>query len=591
MIIDATLAKMLVHQAVLAPYRQIDPIRSDRFVEWLRKRGIGLGMRDWQTLHHLWQIGVLHPVAVRDTADSGKSIPILATVADQRLIPVGEWRGGRVYADIGTDVAGDTPLRPPHSIPSDYRDALLWHPFQLWAFVHLDGLLRPQDRWHHMLSSPDQHLAARDQYWHRVLADVREFGRNDCHHSFLRLLALLLAAEPLVHPWIYPRVRLDPSERSLEQYFEWRESRVGYHLLDLSGLAIGEAVDWHRKLAFLATSHDPVEHWRKLLRHADRDEREKFEGDALCAHSLYDAAETLRRYLDRYRWYPLPDEADVIRSPARNARVNLDRYGRARTSDYERGMFRRIARQYQVDPGYRTYCFLEGPTEVGYVRRWADTAGVNLDQAGVRLISFAGKDNVGLFEDELRRLKEDEIFAVVCVDLDNPERSAKQEKHLGQLRKFEATGLLPVAFKVWTPNFVQHNFTTTEVLTLIVAKAAKREYTLTLSPNDIEHYMSHDKHGQPRNGAMPLEKAIDALVYQETGQRLVQKGIEWGELLADWAADHPAPPERAGTEGDRPIDAVCELLLRGQDSDYALTLELSTEARKAKQAEREAEDM
>jgi hypothetical protein len=243
MIIDPSLAEMLVQQAIFAPYRQIDPMNTCRFVEWLRKRGIGLGLHDWRTLHHLWHIGILHPVAIRDTDDFGQPNPIFHTAPKGRLVQVGETSGGRVYADLGVDVAEHAPLRSSHSIRSELRNSLIWHPFQLWEFHHLDSLLQLRYQWSLMLCGPGRHRKQRDQIWERQLDEVRHYGDDKRHSSFLRLVALLLSAEPLVHSWIFPRIRMHAKE--YREYWDWRESLTDMDLVGASGMTIAEAAEWH----------------------------------------------------------------------------------------------------------------------------------------------------------------------------------------------------------------------------------------------------------------------------------------------------------------------------------------------------------
>ena len=517
--------------------------------------------------------------------DDGRPIPILETVAEERLLPVSEGWGGHIYADLGIHVADDAPLRPPDPIPPEFRDALLWHPFQLWGFHYLNEVLRRKYLWSLVLCGPDRHRTSLDQDWNLDLDAVRAFGRDDRHLSFLRLVALLLASEPLVHTWIYPSVRLSLPDREVHTYFDWREAQVGYHLLGTSGLTRSEASDWHRQLSFVAKSCDPLERFRKLLRHADRDEREGLKDAALRAHSLYDTAEFLRRYLHRYHWHPLPDEPDVD-FPEYNAHINFERYGRGRTSDFERNMYRRIARRFDVDPGYRIYCFLEGDTEVGYVKHWCKHFGVDLDRAGVRLVNLRGKDNMAVFEDQLRRLQEEEIFALVCVDLDSPGRSEEQAKHIQKLREFEAAGVLPIDFEVWRPNFVQHNFTIEEVVAIVAADATNGA-TITLPPDGMEHRMRHDQYDQPRKLPKTAEDAVNGLGYEVSGRQWVSKGERWGALLADWAIDHSTPAELADQRGERRIDAIVAMLLRGRHSDYALSLERSAQARQDRQTGQE----
>jgi hypothetical protein len=95
------------------------------------------------------------------------------------------------------------------------------------------------------------------------------------------------------------------------EYWDWRESLTDMDLVDASGMTIAEAAEWHQALAFAAKTSDPLENFRRLMRHAGNDERDRLKDNALHAHSLYDSAEILRRHLDRYHQYPLPDETDI----------------------------------------------------------------------------------------------------------------------------------------------------------------------------------------------------------------------------------------------------------------------------------------
>ncbi len=221
-----------------------------------------------------------------------------------------------------------------------------------------------------------------------------------------------------MHSAIFPTVKVAPPAYDLHSYLEWRDNQDGPPLLQQSGLTIGEAVQWHRTLSVDAQMCDPLDDFRNLLRHADRGKRDRLKGDALRAHTLYDIAEVLRRYVEEFHGQTLPDEADV--GQARADVVNRENYGSDRPGDYQRSVFRRIAREFSVDPGYRLICYVEGETEDAFIRRWFDLVGANPDYEGVRIENLRGKDNVAvpIFEDQLVRLQSEEVLVVVCVDRD-----------------------------------------------------------------------------------------------------------------------------------------------------------------------------
>ncbi|MDQ3693365.1 MAG: hypothetical protein M3464_07035 [Chloroflexota bacterium] len=566
MIIDESLGKMLAHESVVAPFRQIRPMRSDRFAKWLSDRGIELG--SWTTLHYLWQVGVLHSIAVCDVTWSGVRIPLHESVSERRLVSILEEQNETLYADLGLDVDPQVPLWSPEQTPSILRDSLLWHPFQLWAFANFNRLLSVSYQWSSTLRGPDAEQEFRNNWWRLQLQDARQFAQGDRYHSFQRLVALLLAVEPLVHSYIYPMVTLDRSAHELHMYLEWVEGQDGAAMLNASGLSLEEAVEWHRDLSISAELCDPVARFRKLLRHADHDEREKLKGRSLRAHTMYDTAEVLRRYLERYHECSLPEET-YREAPERVRRVNIDLYGSERPADYQRHVLRRIVRRFELDPGYRIYCYLEGLTEIGYLLRWAAGIGVDFDRAGVCLVNLRGKDNIAIFRDELERLRDEEIFTVVYIDLDNPGRKEKNAKQVRALRKFESEGLLVIPITVWNPNFVQHNFTIWEVW-----QVAQIQYGAALpsSTADVEHQMRYDEHGILRPFESDVEKAIDTLSKRSVGRGLPEKGLDWGGLLADWSLDNSAPKE-ISNDGVRPIDAVAKTLLRGGTSNYPMSLQ------------------
>lgn len=577
--IDRALASSIASAAVLEPFRQIEPMRSDRFADWLKKRGLPVG--DWQILHLLWNIGLLHPVAIRDVSDDGSTLPIFEMLPQERLVRVGEGWGGNVYADLGVDVSPDAELYDLGTVPSELRDALLWHPFQLWQFLQIHKDLHLHYSWGLVLAGPTQYQASREKLWQMQLYGVRTFGNADLQHSFLRLLAMLLTVEPLVHSWIFSRITLDSVSSDLASYYKWRNSQIGYHALAAAGLTIPDAKDWHFKLSFAADNWDPVVHFRRLFRHADRSAREKLKNEALLAHTLYDTAEILRRYLEVYHWALIPEETDWD-FPEQNESISLERFGSARTTNYRRDVYLRIARSFGVDPGYRTHLFLEGETEMSYVRHWAKLAGILLDRAGVRLVNLRGLGNVSTerFDDELRWLRNDEVFPIICVDLDHPNRADKQAEHIKKLKEFEVAGLLPIDFEVWRPNFVEANFTTGEVVEIVNAESVRRGLSLQLAPKDVETVMIYDEHGKPRTHRKTIEDAINQIAYDQTGNRVIRKGAEWGVSLANWSIYHLAPKELATDRGERPITEIFGMALRGKRGDYALTRELTEKSRR-----------
>ena len=63
--VDSKLVRLIANAAISEPFRQTGVLTTRDFVKFLDKRGISLR---WSTIHHLWELGVLHPIAVLEPA-------------------------------------------------------------------------------------------------------------------------------------------------------------------------------------------------------------------------------------------------------------------------------------------------------------------------------------------------------------------------------------------------------------------------------------------------------------------------------------------------------------------------------------------
>lgn len=549
--IDLALAELIARVAIAEPYRQIEVLTTRDFTRWLKERDIDL---PWETLHHLWGQGVLHPVAVLEPALAAGGFE------EGRFVQLDLAERVPHFVDLGVDVTPTTSFTHRRKLPSSLAESLLWHPFQLWSMAWLARTLSVNISLSSALAGPEAYAKLAGEFVTRVPERLVEFAGADRHHTFLRVLALLLAAEPLVHTAIDSTVRLRPRlgeyDLSLAGYYRWVDSQDGAHLLSSAGLPVETVEEWHREIAISAEMVDPLAHFRILFRHIARDKRERLEGKALRAHTLYDTAEVLRRYLERYHGRELLEEDDVRygpQSPAAKARL----YGAPRTADFDRTVFRRIAREFDVDPQARTTWFLEGATERGFVERLAAREHIDLVLNGIEIMDLEGVGGLASnrFRALLERFRREEVFAYVSIDREHG------GKHLGLLRKYAADGLLPAGFTIWEPDFESANYTLAELAGVANTVAAENGVAVTITAQDIQLAMRRDRR--------PAGEAIKQL--WRAGKFYGGKGEAWGAALADWAIDHPCPVELADKHGDRPNAALISLLLTGQRSHYQLT--------------------
>lgn len=576
--IDKELAKSLAVNGVLLPYRQIEPLTSSKFEKFLAKRDIHVG--GWDTLHQLWRIGLLHPIAVIGLTDIETQTSILDGLNSNRFIKVGDYRGSCLFADFGEDSPDLEPgFVSKEEVPSDFGNGLLWHPFQLWSFVRAHQVLGLGKSWGLSLSGED-HCSEELKRLNQVLrGSFRDTFEGELHESFLRLVALLLEVEPLIHHHVFTKYTFDAREGYREEFPNWLREQDGAGALSRSGLDKEAMAEWHSdRLAFSAWTIDPIRSVRTLIRHAERTERERFTGDALSAHSLYDHAELLRRYAEDFHAMELPEELDTD-FPQKKSLLKVKRYGSSRLADYDRGVFRRIARRFRVDPGYKAYLFVEGPTEVGFVKRWFELVGIDTDRAGARIVNIGGIGNVSVFEGQLEQLRIDEVFPVVCLDQD-ANGAQERTSHIQKLEEFRNKGLLPVDFEIWTPNFVEHHYSLGEFVEIVRGVNEQYGMTLRVTAEELEYVMMFDSSGHQRRKRQSAEDAMNSLVRQQYGvqHNVVRKGESWGASLADWMIKNPPPPEFGNDEGLRPIETILQMATRAETASYSLTRKIQEQS-------------
>jgi hypothetical protein len=251
----------------------------------------------------------------------------------------------------------------------------------------------------------------------------------------------------------------------------------------------------------------------------------------------------------------LPDEDTFYGRESEATKNRL--YGAGHTADFDRRVFRRIVRDFDLDPQARMTLFVEGDTELGFYRRLAERSHIDLERSGIELMSLNGVG--GLKSDRLQelldRLRREEVFVYVIVDHD------RGGDHVRQFRTYARNGLVAAGSKVWNPDFEESSSAFEELAEIASAVARRDGVAFTISPGDLKEAARTTAVGN----------AIKRL--SERHKFYSGKGIRWGEALADWAFDHPTPPHLPGAE-QRPAVAVLDTLLRGQGSSYHISMML-----------------
>lgn len=551
--ISLELAAFIAQEALTGPYRQIMPMTSGKFQEWLWK--LDINFMDWQTLHYLWLNGVLNPVGV-----SKRAIDETPGLDRTRFAEVALIDGDYIYADLGARTI-DLPLDVGRRDFSGLADALWWHPFQLYEFYGIEWDI-------HQNWSLDTYLADADDGSIEGTNDHRARGRKrlsarasePAHDEFRKLLGLLVAVEPCVHGYIHGSFQYS-MDQSIEGYDQWCESRLGEDLIERVGLTLDAAIAWHEQLSTRAHLNDPLRGIRTLVSQINPKRRAKAEGCVLRSNLMYSQAETLRRYLEWTNDLQLFEEDDY-QMRERHQQFKEDAFGNKRVMDGQRAVRRRVNRYYGVDHAERVAILLEGPTEVAFFECAAEEWGIDLERRGFVLYDLSGKDRLGrdqIILQQLEVLKRHEIFAYAALDNDGG------GDHLRSLKKKAVEGLLSAGYTLWNPDFESSNFSVEELALAATTLAIENEIDVEFSADEIRESM--------RKTGMPAGRVVEDLAKRR--HVYISKGKDWGRALAKLACaeEVDVPEEIRNEKGERPALSILAMLIRGYDADYGISAE------------------
>ncbi|MBX3071501.1 MAG: hypothetical protein KF883_13435 [Thermomicrobiales bacterium] len=545
--IEPDIAQMIAEHSVAMPYRQIKAMTTGEYREWLRDREVRF--LSWETIHWLWSVGLIVPVTLREEAikltpdlSVGDRFVEMSIVSDQQL-----------FADTGVDVKSVGIMPDWHrNLDGALIDSLLWHPFQFHRFSMIHKLLEPNFIVEMSLYGPENYARAISDFAERVPEGLVSFAEDSRDPTHSQLLALLLAVEPLIHPQVHGSVSWNPLQESFEGYLEWRQLFDRAAAVHRTGLCKEEVAEWHRQLSIQAQLSDPVEHFRTLLQHAHRDDKKRLAGPVLAAYELYGQAESLRRFAEEYwgeKWW----EEDDYRGGPGSIRFKKRQYGTSRPGDANREQLWRILRDYGLDPQTKALWLLEGDTEVAFFRRLAELEGLDLDRAGLELLSLGGKDRNSkdkFFRRILQHSRTNGAFTFMALD----EESKSNVSHLDDMKKLAEQGLLTAGYMVWRPDFESANFTEEELVDAACQLASSVDPSIEITVDELERRMTEKKE--------PVGTAISGIL---SYKRVYSgKGPEWGESLADIAHSDP---------GNRPAIEAFRKLARSQYADFDATLE------------------
>jgi hypothetical protein len=427
-----------------------------------------------------------------------------------------------------------------------------YHPFQIWqAYLvrrYLTGL-RIADAGVFFSATSFKETATTQRK--NAIESVSRLARSWDVVDSLRLVTFLAQVAPLVMPSISGRLTTNSGAgESYEGFIRWRMRHDQLRIAEELSLTKSDIERWHEKLATFAYGLDPLRDWLDLTRLVSWAKWNSVKGKPALAHRLYTMARIIRDYAKMFLSIDLPEE-DELWHGGYVKQIKLRDYGVPRLDFGGRDATRRVAREFGVAGDIRLIWFVEGDTEIGFIKRFAHVAGVSLNDRGMELVNLRGDGELKSpqVRQRLALARGEDQFTYVLVDASTASKKA--------LRHLAEGGLVTAGFTVWdSGDFERANFSDAELGSLATQRAAKSGVTVSLTGQDIAKW---------RNQGHATGSAVNRALREQHFE--LAKGEEWGCILADWAAEHVPPPDYS-VDGERPVVAIFARLVRACAADF-----------------------
>ena len=407
-----------------------------------------------------------------------------------------------------------------------------YHPFQIWTISQLFRQLEiGLDAGIHLCSmdppglTPEKLRRFVEQSLDRRVKSLVDFPKNkSCLEFNQQLLPLFLWLEsyflPVVRgprPGIVHLSSFDPYA-----WNSWRKDNDVRARLAEHSVTMERLTEWREKMLFNASLYDPAEDFYLLLRSMPFDQRAKFKGQLRLAYDFYELGEVIRLFLEQVSDKPVLKEWDTSGVP------NTPWVKRVYGSQPKFGspsFLRPVVRHFGLDPAYRVQWLVEGQTEEGFIIRYAERLGADI-QEFVSIRNFRGdgeiKKQMNSLNAALKAAGYEQCFVTLTFDDSN-----KARKRVESLAK---DGLVNTPFVLNAPDFELENFTVEQLVFVATTWAAELSQFVKTSQCTLLAEIGHRVQNKEKEG---FEKAFNHVLHSHGEQYKLSKGKEWGKRLAD----------------------------------------------------------
>jgi hypothetical protein len=251
--------------------------------------------------------------------------------------------------------------------------------------------------------------------------------------------------------------------------FDWREYRQSWDAKKVANdlnLTYEDIADFHRLAEMEASSDDPLDHWKDLVRFVRKSKKEQLKGTALLAQTW----RVLERILNLFH----RDLAgEFLFSYGEDIRSRESLYGEGIPQD-DLALLEYVTNQYGINPRPKLFLFVEGDGEVEQFSRLAtELFGMSFSEIRIQIQNLHGVsgfegekkfDKHGAFEKLIEYYHDKQTIAFFILDNEGRVGQVKQ-KLISKVSKEHPNRTITKDeyIKLWNKNVEFDNFTNDEI--------------------------------------------------------------------------------------------------------------------------------
>lgn len=424
-----------------------------------------------------------------------------------------------------------------------------FHPFQIWPISKLFETLNFRLDSGISYNGLDPAAMKRfiDLSWSQCQKHLTEFPQSSlCVEFNQRVFPFLLWLESYFLPVVRgPRPSVvHVTGFNASEWRRWDALALGPDLLGTHSMTMEQLSGWRSRILLDASNCDPASGLYLLMRSMPFDQRDRFRGRLRLAYDLYEVSELIRLFLEETSGQPLVKEWDPNGNPdtpwVKRIYGSQPRFG-------EPSFLRPVVRHFGIDPAFRVRWLVEGQTEAGFILRYVERLGANVEQ----FVTIRGFGGDGAFQKEspaidadLEGAKQEQCFVTLTFD-----ESSRARRRLNDLLK---AGLVNFPFVLNKPDFELDNFTVEQLVAVALSWASELEYSVGLTQEDLVR----DVRCRISQQDPDFKRAFDWVIRQNGDSFKLSKGSKWGQRLADYLSDIRDLEAKDGTYSEQTLTKI-----------------------------------